>query len=254
MKMMRIQKGGVFLFNGQRMRKRNFRKKMCKGSNGILRGRRPKWVMGRIAVPVPVDNILLSGFHFTQSTTNFIMSDDSDDSSAGGEDSSSKSSDDVFMNAHYFEMEDMGYWIDRNKEIRTRWQEEKEFTMQLKEDVALRDTFRVVIGKRERTDEEDVWFSSGMKTINRAFKNRFNMICEVVRETKIATALSEKDLRLDEVAKELEHVMIMMGQFQEEEGDFKFFYDQTRRILQEFVKWKTNEAKETPAQVGTNSK
>jgi hypothetical protein len=161
------------------------------------------------------------------------------------DDSSSKSSDDVFMNTHYFEMEDMGHWIDRNKEICTRWQEEKEFTMQLKDDVVLRDIFRVVIDKRERTEEEDVWLSSGMKTINRAFKNRFNMVCEVVREAKLATTDSDKDLGLDEVAKELNHVMIMMGQFQEEEGDFKFFYEQTAHLLREFVKWKTNLAKET---------
>ena len=100
------------------------------------------------------------------------------------------------------------------------------------------------ISKRERAKEENIWISSGIKTINRAFKNRFNLVCEVVREAKLATTDSQKVLST--VVEKLEHVMIMMGQFQEEEGDFKFFHNQVRNILQEFVKWKTNLAKESP--------
>ena len=52
------------------------------------------------------------------------------------DDSLSMSSVDAFMNAHYFEIEDMDILIDRNKVICTRWQEEYE---QLKEDEVLRD-------------------------------------------------------------------------------------------------------------------
>jgi hypothetical protein len=63
-----------------------------------------------------------------------------------------------FMKAHYFEVEDIDYWIDRNKEILTRWQEEQEFKIQLEDDVVLRDIFRAAQNKREDTGDEDVWF------------------------------------------------------------------------------------------------
>lgn len=150
-----------------------------------------------------------------------------------------------FIDAHYFEMEDMDYWIERNKEICTRWQEEKEFVMQLQDDVAIRDVFGVVINQKE--GERNVWFSSGIMTVNRAFKNRFNIVCELVREAKNATELSKNDELLDGVVKELEHLMIMMRKFQNEEGDFRFCYERTQSILREFVKWRADPGKETVA-------
>jgi hypothetical protein len=147
---------------------------------------------------------------------------------------------DDFIDKHYFEVEDMDYWIDRIKEILTRWQEEKAFVMQLEDDVVIRDVFGVVVNERERTDDENVWFSSGIKTINRAAMNRFNMLSAMDREEKLATELSKNDECLDGVAKELEHFMIMMRTFQNE-GDFDFLYKRTRSaILQEFVNWRAD--------------
>ena len=108
--------------------------------------------------------------------------------------------------------------------------------MQLEDDV-----FGVVVNERERTDDENVWFSSGIKTINRAAMNRFNMLSAMDREEKLATELSKNDECLDGVAKELEHFMIMMRTFQNEEGDFDFLYKRTRSaILQEFVNWRAD--------------
>jgi hypothetical protein len=43
----------------------------------------------------------------------------------------SDNSSDDFINVQYFKVKDIDYWIDRNKEIRTRWQEEKAFVVQL---------------------------------------------------------------------------------------------------------------------------
>jgi hypothetical protein len=72
----------------------------------------------------------------------------------------------------------------------------------------------------------------------------------LVREAKQATEateLSKNDELLDGVVKELEHLMIMMRKFQNEEGDFRFGYERTRSILQEFVKWRAGPGKETVA-------
>jgi hypothetical protein len=74
------------------------------------------------------------------------------------------------------------------------------------------------------------------------------MVCELVREAKTVTKLEKKDERLDGLTKELEHVMIMLSQFQDEEGDFKFMHERTRSILQEFVKRRSGlqDKKEAP--------
>jgi hypothetical protein len=89
---------------------------------------------------------------------------------------------DEFINrhAHYSEVEDLDYWIHRNKLIRTRWQMEKAFMTQLEEDMTLHEIFDIVINKREHTSNANTWFSSGIMTIDRAFDNRFDMACELV--------------------------------------------------------------------------
>jgi hypothetical protein len=144
------------------------------------------------------------------------------------------------MNAHYFEVEDIDYWIDRNKEILTRWQEEKAFVMQLKADMKLQEIFGIVINKTEHTSDANIGFSSGIMTIDRAFSNRFDMACELVREAERATELSKNDKLsdglskndelLDGVRTELEDVLEMTRLFKDEEGAFNFFYERTKYI------------------------
>jgi hypothetical protein len=46
---------------------------------------------------------------------------------------------------------------------------------------------------------------------------------------------------------ELEHVLTMTRAFQDQEGAFKIFYEKTRSILIEFVKWRANPENETVA-------
>jgi hypothetical protein len=158
----------------------------------------------------------------------------------------------AFIDAHYLEVEDTYDWIDRNKEIQTRWQEEKAFVMQLEGDMMLREIFDIVINKREHTRviqlEENIhWFSSGIMTIDRAFRNRFDMACELVRETKRATELSRNDIFLDGVKTELERVLTMTRIFEDEEGAFKLLYEKTRSVLIEFVEWRADRENETVA-------
>jgi hypothetical protein len=145
---------------------------------------------------------------------------------------------DNFLEAHYCEVGDINFWVVRNTEIRTRWQEENEFTLQLDADMTLREIFGIVINRRERINDGNMWFPSGIMTIVRAFKNRFNMACELVSEAKRATELTQNDERLDWVKTELECVLRMTGLFQDEEGAFKLLHDKTRSQLLEFVKWR----------------
>jgi len=158
---------------------------------------------------------------------------------------------DEFIKAHYLEVADtpsnIDYWIGKNKEILTRWQEEKAFVMQLEDDMTLREVFRIVINKRERTSDADMWFSSGIMTINRAFNNRFNMVCELVRQAKQTTELLQNDMAWDCVTTELDRMLTMTRIFQDEEGDFKFLYDKTRSTAIEFTQWRAIPENETAA-------
>ena len=175
------------------------------------------------------------------------MEEDSESASDDSDDSNVK-----FINAHYLNVEDGGIdcWMDSNKEIQTRWQGEKAFVMQLEDDMMLRQIFDIVINKRK--DERDIQlkyenknsFFSGIMTIDRAFNNRFNMACELVRETKRDTELSQNDKRLglDAVRTELERVMRMTSLFKDEEGSFKILYEKTRRLLIEFVESRVTES------------
>ena len=150
--------------------------------------------------------------------------------------SSSTRRDDEFMKTYYLEMEDMGYWVEKNKEILIRWQEEIQFTMQIQDDVMLQHAFKVIAGEMEHPEEDDIVFSSSMKTISRAFNNRFDMVCELVREAKKDTGLSDE--LLDGVVQELEHLVTMLRQLRHEDGVFKFFYEKTCGILGDFLKWR----------------
>lgn len=145
------------------------------------------------------------------------------------------------MKTHYLEMKDMGYWVEKNKEILIRWQEEVQFTMQIQDDAVLQDAFQVIVGEKEHPDEDDVFFSSLMKTISRAFNNRFNMVCELVREAKKDPGLSDE--LLDGVVQELEHLVTMLRRLQHEDGDFMFFYKKTCGILGDFLKWRVEAKK-----------
>ena len=73
------------------------------------------------------------------------------------------------------------------------------------------------------------------------------MACDLVRETKRATELSQNDKRLDGVKTELERVLRMTCQFPDEEGAFKLLYERTRSALIEFVKWRADPENETVA-------
>jgi hypothetical protein len=138
------------------------------------------------------------------------------------------------MNAHYFEVEDIDYWIDKNKETVVRWQEEMAFVMQLKADMTLQEIFGIVINKREHTSGANTWFFMGIM-INRAFDNRFNMAFELVGEAERDTELLKNHKLLDGVKTELNHLMEMTRLFEdeeEEEGTFKILYEKNSKGME----------------------
>ena len=173
------------------------------------------------------------------------------DVSLSSSSSTESESDDEFMKAHYLKMVDMSDWGEKNMEILIRWQEEVQFTVQIQDDVLLQDAFKVIAREMVHPEKGDVVFSSSMKTINRAFSNRFNMVCELVREAKKDVGLSNE--LLDEVAQELLNLKTMLHQFQHEEGDFQFFYQQTCGIFGNFVKWRNTLKKEETPKKGESS-
>jgi hypothetical protein len=63
---------------------------------------------------------------------------------------------------------------------------------------------------------------------------------ELSKNDKLSDGLSKNDELLDGVRTELEDVLEMTRLFKDEEGAFNFFYERTRSILHEFVKWRAN--------------
>jgi len=159
---------------------------------------------------------------------------------------------DEFINVHCLEVEDVDCRISKNKEMLTRWQEEKAFVRQLENDMMLREALDTVAHDRERSSDANMWFSSGMKTTNRAFNNQLDMVCDLDREAKRATELSHGDPVWDHAETELESMLTMTRIFQDEEGDFKFLHNRTPSQLLEFMEWRAvsgDEAAAAPKQV-----
>ena len=154
------------------------------------------------------------------------------------EDSVASSRDDLIRKI-YLEADEIDYSIDKYKEILTRRQAERGFVEQLTKDILLQRVFESVIdGSPPPMDEE--YFQSALMTINRAFDNRFDMACELVREAKKTTDIKDLSSPFDGIEKELGFLVTMTSQFKDEAGSFGIFYSKAQEELLEFVKWRAS--------------
>lgn len=137
----------------------------------------------------------------------------------------------------YLETGDIGDWIDADtsKELLTRWQVESEFVKQLKQDPILRQVLYVVVNHEEH-EEDDPVFESALKTIYRAFSNRFDMVCALARQSKQTTGAKEE--QLNAVEKEIKNLCSMTHIFKNESGSFGVFEEKLVSELIEFVNWR----------------
>lgn len=150
-----------------------------------------------------------------------------------------------FIKKHYYEVEGLEYWINKNVEIRVREQVEMEFVKQLKRDLGLCVVLESMMSEHKDTsddddDEADMWYSSGIMTIDRALCNQFDMACELVREAKKDTILWRDDEHLGAVKTELDRIVLMTCKFQDEGRTFKMLWKKSKAILHEFKQWRSD--------------
>lgn len=159
------------------------------------------------------------------------MSADSD-SSAGGEDSSNH------VEKLYLQVPDVSHWVEINKEICTRWLVENEFVEQLRNDLVLQEVFETIIFQRPPySGEMAVWFKSQLYTIRRAFSNRFDMACELIREAKRAQGINNDDERMLAIRDELGYFSTTTAIFKQVDAVFEVFSNKANTAKMEFTEW-----------------
>jgi hypothetical protein len=179
-------------------------------------------------------------------------SDSSEDSLS--EDHGDSSSEDygVSVEKLYLEVPDVSHWADINKEICLRWQAENEFVQQLRHDPILQQVFEDAVNESTKyseemdkyilkyTDEMEPWFNSELSMIRRAFSNRFDMACELIREARRAEDIKKDDERMLAIKEELEvfsTTCALFEKFEQGDGVFGLFRNKTNTAKLEFIKW-----------------
>lgn len=139
----------------------------------------------------------------------------------------------------YLQVPDIGYWADCNDEIRARWEVERDFVDQVREDRILQQIFERVKRKEPPyTDEMKMWDRSQIKSIGRMFMNRFDMDFALVEVAKTVAHCGDNE-NYDVIVEELGYLHAMAIMFDDEGSPFALFKDRIKAELKAFVQWRS---------------
>jgi hypothetical protein len=91
--------------------------------------------------------------------------------------------------------------------------------------------------KTKYPKEMELWFNSELYTIRRAFSNRFDMACALIREAKKAQDIKKDDERMHAIRKELQSFSTICAVFEPLDGVCKVFRKQADTAKIEFTEW-----------------